>query len=197
MFMRFKLNQLKKIVPDWKRLSGDSGYQHNGQHLGKHTEDVIDEVLKNSKYTKLLPGYREIVILAAFFHDMGKPTGKIDGPVPRLIDHEAKSGKIAQRELKNLGVSSGIIRKVKLLISHDNLMSEYGRTKLHGGKYTGILPSLTAKHFKYDKWLLTALLILNKADVIAAGRGSGKPGRWGKIWPWVDEYFLECLKEAK
>lgn len=197
MSMRSRLSQLKKSVPDWKRLSGDSGYQHNGQHLGKHTEDVISEVSKIDQYAKLPLDYQEIVILAAFFHDMGKPTGKIDGLVPRLIDHEAKSGKIAQRELKKIGITAEIIRKVKLLISNDNLMSEFGRTKLHGGKYTGVLPSLTAKHFKYDKWLLTALLILNKADVIAAGKGSGKPGRWGKIRPWVIEYFNACMKEAK
>lgn len=195
--MKFKLRELKKLVPDWQRLAGESGYQHNGQHLGKHTEDVINEVLKNGQYTKLPPDYQEIVVLAAFFHDMGKPTGKIGGPVSRLINHEEKSGKIAGLELKKLGIPTEIIRRVKLLIKHDNLMSEYGRNKLHGEKYPGVLPSTVAKHFKYDKWLLTALLILNKADVIAAGRGSGKPGRWGKIRPWVNEYFLKCLKEAK
>ncbi|MBI5356736.1 HD domain-containing protein [Candidatus Collierbacteria bacterium] len=195
--MKSKLNQLKKFVLDWKRLSGESGYQHNAQHLGKHTEDVLNEVLKNNQYAKLPPDYREIVVLAAFFHDMGKPTGKLGEVVPRLIDHESKSAEIAQSELKKPGAAAEIISKVKLLILHDNLMSEYGRAKLHGEKYIGELPSVTAQHFKYDKYLLTALLILNKADVIAAGRGSGSLGRWGKIKPWVTEYFKACMKEAK
>lgn len=195
--MRFSLSTLKKSVPDWQRLAGESGYQHNGQHLGKHTEDVINEVLKNSQYAELPPDYQEIVVLAAFFHDMGKPTGKIGGFVSRLADHEEKSSKIAGLELKKLGYRAATIRQVELLILHDNLMSEYGRSRLHGMKYIGLPPSTIVKHFKYDKLLLTALLILNKADVIAAGRGSGKPGRWGKIRPWVNEYFLKCLKEAK
>ena len=137
------------------------------------------------------------MVLAAFFHDMGKPTGKIAGPVSRLINHEEKSGKIAGLELKKLGIPAETIRRVRMLIKHDNLMSEYGRSKLHGEKYIGVLPPVAVKHFEYDKWLLTALFILNKADVIAAGRGSGSLGRWGKIRPWVNEYFLKCLKEAK
>lgn len=195
--MKSKLNQLKKKVHDWKRLAGKSGYQHNGQHLGKHTEDVINEVLKNSRYAKLPPGYQEVVVLAAFFHDMGKPTGKRGETVPRVINHEEKSGKIAGMELKKLGIPEQTIRRVKLLIRYDNLMSEYGRKKLHGEKYSGVLPSAVAKNFKKDKLLLMALLILNQADVIAAGRGSGKPGRWGKIRPWVEEYFLKCLKGIK
>lgn len=195
--MRFSLSRLKKSVPDWQRLAGESGYQHNSQHLGKHTEDVINEVLKNSQYAKLPPEYQEIVVLAAFFHDMGKPTGKNVEPVPRLINHEEKSSKIAGVELKKLGYRAETIRQVKLLILHDNLMSEYGRSRLHGMKYIGLPPSMLAKHFKYDKLSLTALLILNKADVIAAGRGSGKPGRWAKIRLWVNEYFIKCLKESK
>lgn len=243
------LGQLKKSVPDWQRLAGESGYQHNGQHLGKHTEDVINEVLKNSRYAKLPPGYQEIVLLAAFFHDMGKPTGKLGETVPRVINHEEKSGRIAGLELKKLEYDAETIRQVRLLIKHDNLMSEYGRKKLHGENYFNLsnqlqnqqiviarssstrlttcglrrgnllkrfprdvlvgdtslgmtldnklMPPAISKRFNYDKFLLTSLLILNKADVIAAGRGSGKPGRWGKIRPWVNEYFLKCLKEAK
>lgn len=195
--MKFSLSTLKKSVPDWQRLAGESGYQHNGQHLGKHTEDVINEVLKNSRYAKLPPGYQEIVLLAAFFHDIGKPTGKLGETVPRVINHEEKSAKIAGVELIRLGYQAKIVRQVKLLIQNDNLMSEYGRKKLHGEKYSGVLPSVVARYFKYDKWLLISLLILNQADVIAAARGSGKPGRWSKIRPWVNEYFLKCIKEAK
>lgn len=240
------LSTLKKSVPDWQRLVGESGYQHNGQHLGKHTEDVINEVLKNSQYAKLPPDYQEIVVLAAFFHDMGKPTGKLGETVPRVINHEEKSGRIAGAELKKLGIPAGTIHRVKLLIKHDNLMSEYGRRKLHGEKHfsspnqlqnshiviarssstrlttcgprrgnllkrfprdvlvggtslgmTNLMPPAISKRFNYDKFLLTSLLILNKADVIAAARASGKPGRWSKIRPWVNEYFLKCIKEAK
>jgi hypothetical protein len=234
------LNKLQKLVPDWERLSGESGHQHNGQHLGKHTANVIDNVMADRRFSKLPAEYQEVVILAAFFHDMGKPTGRPGEVVPRLISHESKSAMIAVRELKNLDVPSAIIHKVRLLILHDNLMSEYGRTKLHGQEYFSIsnrpqnsniviarsprrgnllkrfprevpaggtslgmtfennsAPSVISKRFNQDKHLLTALLILNKADVIAAGKGSGKPGRWGKIRPWVTEYFNACMKEAK
>ena len=38
-------------------------------------------------------------------------------------------------------------------------------------KYIGVLPPVAVKHFEYDKWLLTALFILNKADVIAVKQG--------------------------
>lgn len=197
MFMKFRLQELEKLIPDWQRLAGESGYQHNGQHLGKHTQEVIDNVKADRQFLKLPGEYQEALTLAAFFHDMGKPTGKLGETVPRVINHEEKSVKIAGSELKRLGYPSETIRRVRLLIKHDNLMSEYGRKKLHGEKYSGVLPPAISKRFNYDKFLLTALLILNKADVIAAGRGSGKPGRWGKIRPWVNEYFLKCIKEAK
>lgn len=195
--MKFSLYQLQEIISDWKRLSGDGGYQHNGQHLGEHTKSVIDGVLADRRYHQLPAEYQEIVSLAAFFHDMGKPTGHRHESVVRLTNHESVSAKIAGSELKKLGYEAETINKVKLLIKHDNLMSEFGRSKLHGRKPDVPLPSIVAKRFNFDKRLLTALLILNKADVVAAGRGSGRPGRWIKINQWVNEYFSNCIKEAK
>ena len=71
---------------------------------------------------------------------MGKPTGKSSPDrISRLINHEEKRENCGIG-IKKLGIPAETIRRVRMLIKHDNLMSEYGRSKLHGEKYIGVLP---------------------------------------------------------
>ncbi|PIS09033.1 hypothetical protein COT75_03655 [Candidatus Beckwithbacteria bacterium CG10_big_fil_rev_8_21_14_0_10_34_10] len=156
--------ELSTEVPESLKIFSDEGYQHNGQHLGKHTEKVVTEILQNPEFKNLSLEEQNLALMAGFFHDSGKPTGKRGEVVSRDFDHEVPSASLAAKYLKMWGYSDRSIQIVVKIILNDGVVSDIARGKVREEtkKYS---PEQFAKLIGSQR-ILEILRIVNGADVI-------------------------------
>ena len=158
-------DELKDIVPGWKNLTSEEGYQHNGVLLGNHIKEAVQILKSLPEYEALDKPDRRLAVLATFFHDFGKPTGRQDEKVPRDRSHDVPSADIARQRMTEWGFSEEDIQVVTAAILHDGIVSDITRGK--GGANQDLQPSELASRLGNNARVLRILRALNTADVLA------------------------------
>ena len=109
------IEDLVKIIPEIKNMIG---FEHNHPH---HHLDVWEhtlEVLKNLNTNDIE------LIMAALFHDIGKPFSYQDEEVRHFHGHPAVSLKMAKEILTRLGYDEEVIKRVSYLVeTHDTIIN--------------------------------------------------------------------------
>ncbi|MDO8302737.1 MAG: hypothetical protein Q7T18_05820, partial [Sedimentisphaerales bacterium] len=153
-------------VPEWSHLISEEGYQHNGVLLGEHIKDAITAVKSLSEYENLSMDEKRLALVATFFHDFGKPTGRASEPVVRDYEHEMPSAQIAAMHMKRWGYADDEIRRVVQTIMYDGVASDIARGKVRDTK-KDMSAEEFARALENDASTLRILRAVNSADVIA------------------------------
>jgi hypothetical protein len=178
---------LTEIIPEWSRFIGEAGFQHNKVLLGEHVKKVIKNIRSMPEFLKLSEKEQKLLIFAAFFHDFGKPTGKVSENVLRNFDHDVLSVEIAKRYLEKFGFSKEDIRVVELLIAHDGVVTDIVRGKVHDGSKK-MTPLELADKLDNNTSIINLLRLLNRADALDVLSGNGF---WGVNFYGEREWFHE------
>lgn len=157
--------ELAKHVPEWEKLVGQEGYQHNGVLLGDHIKDTIKSLNSSSEFSDLSEKEKNIAVLAMLFHDFGKPTGDRYRDIPRDFNHEIPSASIAAIYLKKWGYSNKDISMVVKIIMNDGVVSDIARGKVRDGK-KNFTPQELRSLMGNDISVIRILRAVNRADVI-------------------------------
>ncbi len=114
------------IFPPLARLAGvpqDPVWHPEGDVL-VHTLMVLDRA--RAIADELVPEAREVLLLAALCHDLGKPeTTTRDGDRVRSLAHEAASAKHAREWLAALRFSERVVHAVAVLVAHHLSPSQF------------------------------------------------------------------------
>lgn len=175
--------RLSSIVPEWEKVSGEAGYQHNGVRLGGHIKEAIVKLHTLAKYRQLDLKEQELATLATLFHDIAKPTGTQDEQVARDFDHEIPSAQIAATYMAKWGYPRKDISSVVDAILNDGVVSDIARGKVRDQSKT-LTPEQLRKKLTNPR-TTRILRVLNQADVLAT---VGKSG-FEAIKKAYNEYF--------
>lgn len=158
--------RLSELVPGWNRLIGPQGYQHNGESLGLHTSNVVSVLRSSEEFAKLSAAERELALIAAFFHDFGKPTGEQGQAVARDREHEVGSMRHAVQFMTRLGYAKRDIDTVATVINFDGVVSDICRGKVQSTAKI-LTPQQLATQLKTSS-TCKILMAVNRADAISA-----------------------------
>jgi len=175
--------RLASLVPEWDKLIGEAGYQHNGVLLGGHLKEAIATLHTLPEYQQLNLKEQDLATVATLFHDIAKPTGTRNEQVVRDFSHEIPSAQLAANYMQKWGYSRGDIRTVVQAILYDGIVSDIAR-----GKVRDESKNLTSEQLRAqlnDPSIIRILRALNHADVVATVGESG----YGAIERAYNEYF--------
>ncbi len=156
---------LTQLVPQWARVTGGEGYQHNKVLLGDHIRSAIATLKYLPEYWSLSEHDRNLALVATLFHDIAKPTGRKEDQVIRDFDHEMPSAQMAAQYLKTWGYTDDDIQTVVQVIINDGLVSDIAR-----GKVRDQSKSLTPEQLRQrlpNPSAVNILRAVNRADVVA------------------------------
>ena len=178
---------LRELIPEWTRLSGPEGYQHDGGLVGAHTEDVVRRLKDTPEWQQLDTHGQALALVSAFFHDFGKPTGNAKQKVERDFEHELKSVLIAGRYLRELGFSLSDIETVCKVINNDGVVTDILRGRERAD--IEVLTPVQLAERLGDKRTLLILKALNRVDAVSVvGQSS-----FDRISAKYDEFFSAAL----
>lgn len=179
---------ISAVVPEWQRLIGEEGYQHNGVLLGEHLRNAVSTLKYLPEYWSLSEREKGLALVATLFHDIGKPTGRRDAEVTRDFEHEIPSAQTAAEYMRRWGYSEADARAVIQVIINDGIVSDIARGKVRDER-----KNLTPQQLREAINNPTALKILravNRADVIATVGVDG----FNAIADAYNKYFDEVLR---
>ena len=183
--------ELTQEIAEMGRIFGEEGYQHNGDHLGGHIRTVVSSLIAFPEFTSLDEHSRDLAVIAAFFHDFGKPTGARGQAVERDFDHETPSAAAAASYMKVWGFSDRDIATVVRIINNDGVVSDIVRDKVRdeGKRYT----EEQFAELIGDINTLRILRLINRADIIGTVGIAGYDGISQKYEAFFDqaEKFLQ------
>jgi hypothetical protein len=175
--------RLVSLIPEWSKLIGEEGYQHNGALLGGHIKEAISALRRLPEYQLLDSKERDLAILAVLFHDIAKPTGRKSEQVVRDFTHEIPSAQLAASYMQKWGYSRRDIRTVVQAILNDGVVSDIARGKIRD-QAKNLAPEQLRSQLG-DSRTVRILRALNRADVIAT---VGEHA-FDAIAPVYNEYF--------
>ncbi len=152
-------------VPEFERLFGENGYQHNKVLLGEHIRSAAVSLKESREYASLSADEQILADVAILFHDIGKPTGALSEDVARDFGHEVPSADTAANYMKKWGFSNDQISRVTRVILNDGIASDIARGKVRD-KSKQYTPKQFAEAVK-DMSTLRILEAVNRADVVA------------------------------
>lgn len=180
---------ISEIIPEWPKLLGEEGYQHNGVLLGQHIKDCLAVVKQLPEYMSLSDKEKNLALISALFHDFGKPTARKDQNVPRDFEHEIPSAQSAADYMKKFGYSDSDIRTVVRVIINDGIVSDIARGKVRDPR-----KNLTPEQFKEivggNLSVIRILKAVNHADVTGTVGVNG----FALIEKAYNQYFEELEK---
>ncbi len=115
---------LKKSKEELSTLLGKDfsmmkGYSQNNPH---HCYDLLEHTIKTVEAIDCAKLYKDEIIelkIAALYHDVGKPIVACEKNGKTVFyNHAVESRKIAEKELKNLGLDDNVINKILFYIEH-------------------------------------------------------------------------------
>jgi len=153
---------LRRNLEEWTQIDDEKkGYQHNQVLLRKHTETVLQQIKADENFKKIDERDQNILFLAGFFHDIGKPVGE-KGQALRDYQHGEKSIMIFKKHIEQFEISPEDADDIIFLIENDETVTNGIRKKeLHISKEDIIKLCGTLRRAKL-------LSIFNKSDAIAA-----------------------------
>jgi hypothetical protein len=178
--------ELVRVVPEWRRAIGEEGYQHNGVLLGEHIKEAVATVRSSEEFRRLSPDEQRLTLVATFFHDFGKPTGRATEAVGRDFDHELPGAQIAATLMKKWGYADDDVRCVVQTIMYDGVVSDIARGKVRDPKKK-MTPEQLASALDHNTSTVRILRAVNRADVIATVGASGYHAIEGPFNAFFDE----------
>ncbi len=157
--------KITSLIPEWERLSGNEGYQHNLTLLADHLKDAIRAVRSSGEFGGLESKERHLATIASLLHDIGKPTGKM-GSAPRDFGHEKPSAEIAEKYMRKWGYREQDIKTVLLVIYNDSIVSDIARNKVRDPK-KNLTPGRLREILGGDDSTIKILRAVNYGDVVA------------------------------
>lgn len=180
--------RLAELIPEWVRMTGPAGFQHNRVLLGQHTEDVVKAVRRIPEWSNLGEREQELALMAALFHDFGKPTGRVSTAVSRDFEHEAGSIMAASEYMTRLGFTGKEIATVTRVIEYDGIVSDIAREKVRDPAKK-LEPHELRGRMETEE-AIRILQAVNRADVIGTVGENG----FKRIEARYNKYFQEMLK---
>lgn len=162
---------IAQLVPEWTKLTGEEGYQHNGVLLGQHIKDAVAALKYLPEYWSLNEKEKSLALISTLFHDMGKPTGRQGSEVSRDFEHEIPSAQIAANYMQRWGYSDADIQTVIQVIVNDGIVSDIARGKIRG-ETKNLTPQQLRKTLRNTS-TLKILRAVNRADVIGTVGSQG------------------------
>lgn len=178
---------ISAVVPEWQRLTGEEGYQHNGVLLGDHLKNAVSTLKYLPEYWSLSEIEKGLALVATLFHDIGKPTGRRDAEVPRDFEHEIPSAQIAAEYMRKWGYSEADARTVIQVIINDGIVSDIARGKVRDER-KNLTPQQLRSALNNNPSVLKILRAVNRADVIATVGAEG----FNAIADVYNRYFDEA-----
>lgn len=131
--------------------------QRNPVHRFSVDRHLVETAANAAEASAGMPR-REVLLLAALFHDIGKVAG--------ARDHSERGAEIAAGEMARLGVDPGDAAAVVILVRHHLLLAELATTS---DPDDPVPPRVIADAVEDDPQLLALLQVLTQADAVAAG----------------------------
>lgn len=165
--VRDALEAIEKNFSSIKELGDIEGlktdYWPHTDDVGTHTRKVADGLIDVHEYNGLSTEDKEIVLLSAYFHDIGK------GPKSRWVndimnkadnDHAVKSLPMLKRILTEDigGLSEESVRKIVMLVTYDDLIGDIVARDRNEKQLIDVIKSVNE---------LTMLFAISKADMNA------------------------------
>jgi hypothetical protein len=175
--------RLAVLIPEWDKLIGEAGYQHNGALLGSHIKEAITNLRRLPEFQQLDSKERDLATVAALFHDIAKPTGGRLERVVRDFDHEIPSAQLAANYMQKWGYSRNDIRTVAQAILYDGVVSDIARGKVRD-QAKNLSPEQLRSQLN-DSRAVRILRALNHADVVATAGAEA----YSAIEQAYNEYF--------
>lgn len=183
----FEDGAIAQVLPEWVKLVGEEGYQHNGILLGDHIKGAVSTLKSLPEYASLSDKEKSLALTAALFHDIGKPTGQKGTDVPRDYTHEIPSAQMAGEYMTKWGYSKGDIKTVIQVIVNDGIASDIARGGVRDERKN--LSPQQLKALADSPSALKILRAVNRADVIAT---VGQEG-FDVIASEYNQYFDQAL----
>jgi len=180
---------LSDLLPEWTRVIGIMGYQHNKELLGVHIKKVLNKLLKSTEYKVLNEEEKIMAAITALFHDLGKPTGLVSAEIERDYDHDIGSVQIATEYLRRWGLGAKEIALVSRVIMYDGIVTDIARGKVRDKK-NRLTPAQLKQKMGDDVSAIKILQAVNRADaeaVVGELLFSGILDRY-------NQFFAEMLK---
>ncbi|WP_447796667.1 DarT ssDNA thymidine ADP-ribosyltransferase family protein [Pseudomonas moraviensis] len=157
-----------------------ASYGPHSDEVGTHSKKVASNVIKHSEYTKLSEADKNIVMLSAFLHDIGKgPKSRwpTEGMTKADNDHAVKSLPMLKRILTEDigGLDRETIRKIVMLVTYDDLIGDIVAKGRDEKQLFSVIES------END---LNMLVALGKADMLSIN----------SQWPSIHHGKIELLK---
>ncbi|MCL4352853.1 HD domain-containing protein, partial [Patescibacteria group bacterium] len=181
---------ISAAVPEWRKLTGEEGYQHNGVLLGEHIKNAVSALKYLPEYWSLSDREKGLALVSALFHDIGKPTGRRDEKVPRDFEHEIPSARKAAEYTRKWGYSEADTQTVVQVIINDGIVSDIARDKVRDERKK-LTPQQLKNVLDGNPSVLKILRAVNRADVIATVGAEG----FNAIADAYNRYFDETLNE--
>jgi len=109
------INNLLKLLPEWKRMIGGKQHHIHDFTLDIHTISVLKYIFANPQFENLNENYKLLLLYSALMHDLEKNIDEIDP------EHPIKSSKKSSIVLYRLGFDEEFIENAYLLIKYHQL----------------------------------------------------------------------------
>ncbi|PIT87895.1 MAG: hypothetical protein COU31_00545 [Candidatus Magasanikbacteria bacterium CG10_big_fil_rev_8_21_14_0_10_40_10] len=179
---------LSVIVPEWEKINGPNGYQHNKVLLGKHIKDALGFLKSQEEFIGLTDREKNLAAMAMFFHDFEKPTDSYQVKIERDFEHETPSAQTAAQYMGQWGYGPSEIRVVVDAIMNDGIVSDIARDKVRD-KNKQLTPQELKENLGGNESTLQILRLINQADVLATVGQSG----FDRIANKYNEFFNQAL----